>query len=66
MKEHERKNHERLRAEGLWPEASEFREAERKRSGSDFAPSVAINNKLAMKVGQRCWSITSQLNVTNR
>lgn len=31
MKEHERKDYERLRAEGRWPEASEFREAERKR-----------------------------------
>jgi hypothetical protein len=31
MKEHERKDYERLRAEGCWHEASEFREAERKR-----------------------------------
>ena len=31
MKEHERKDYERLRAEDRWPEASEFREAERKR-----------------------------------
>ena len=31
MKEHERKDYERLRTEGRWPEACEFREAERKR-----------------------------------
>ena len=31
MQEHERKGYERLRAEGRWPEANEFREAERKR-----------------------------------
>jgi len=28
MKEHERKDYERLRAEGCWHEASEFRGAE--------------------------------------
>ena len=31
MQEHERKDYERLRAEGRWPQATEFREAERKR-----------------------------------
>lgn len=31
MQEHERKDYERLRAEGRWPQASEFREAERQR-----------------------------------
>ncbi len=31
MQEHERKDYQRLRAEGRWPQASEFREAERQR-----------------------------------